>query len=71
MRKHYIVKDITDEYIAVVQTEEAIHCKNTTKWIGEINVHNLDETSEGWVIITEEELNKILSSTTIVAEAHG
>ncbi len=68
MRKHYIIKDITDEYIAIVQTKETIYCKNTTKWINEINIEDLDETGDGWTVITADELDDLLNSTRTIAE---
>ena len=68
-RTHYIVKDITGEYGAIVQTDEAIYAKNTTEWIDEISVEDLDETSEGWNIITEEELEKVLDECRLIAKA--
>ena len=64
-----IIKDITDEYIAIVATEDAAYVKNVTEWINEITAEDLDETSEGWVEVSLDEAEEMISNGTIVDEA--
>ena len=69
MKTNTIIKDTTGEYIAIVAAEDTAYVKNITAWIDDTTAEDLDETNEGWVEVSLDEAEEMVSSGTIVDEA--
>ena len=69
MTTNTIIKDTTGEYMAILAAEDTAYVKNITAWIDDTTAEDLDETNEGWVEVSLDEAEEMVSSGTIVDEA--
>ena len=71
MTKQVILKDTTGEYIAAYTTADSrFFVMNITAQLDDTDVNDeWDETNCGWVEISEEEMENMVDSCDVIAEA--